>query len=140
MAAKKQETADTVEISKFFSRDNEERGKWYEPTIRGSKVGFEFRVYGPNSNAALIADDKYKKESEEIELIEDPTEKNNRYKDALARKVARYISDIRGADGRKITINGKDVTKEDIFEILKEAPTVASDILRFTLRQENFLD
>lgn len=138
--AKKTDSVEIIDIKKFFSKNNEENGKWYEPTVKGMKVGFEFKVYGPNSNASIIADDKFRKEVEQIETIEDETEKQNRYKAAVAKKVTAYVCDIRASNGKEITIDGEDVSKEDIFEIFINSPVIATDILRFAQRQENFLD
>ena len=68
--------AETLNVAKFFSKKNEEDGIWYEPKVRGVGVGFEVKVYGPNSTAAAIAQDKYQKARDEISKIEDLKAKN----------------------------------------------------------------
>lgn len=141
MAVKKTDNEiKVIDVSKFFSLEAEENGKWFQPKVKGKECGIEFKVYGPNSNAQSIADDKFNKEKEEIDLIENASEKEMRYREALAKKLTAYCSDVRAANGEKLVINGKEVTKSDIFEILKNAPVIALELLRYASRQENFLD
>lgn len=137
MATKKD--ISTLDISSFFSRENEEKGVWYEPTVKGQKVGFELRIYGPNSKAVSIADEKFQKERDEANAIEDNSEKAKKMDEILARRFASYISDIRGKDGLKLEMNGKEVTKDDIFTIIYNSPVIALDISRFAMKQDNFL-
>lgn len=130
-----------IDITKFFSRDNEENGKWYQPKVKGKECGIEFKIYGPNSNAQSVADDKFNKEKEEIDMIEDSVEKEERYKEALAKKLAAYCGDIRGANGAKLSLgDDKEVTKKDIYDIFVNSPVIALDVMRYAARQENFLD
>ena len=129
-----------VDVSKFFSIDNEEAGKWFQPKVKGRESGIEFKVCGPNSNIQSIADDKFNKEKEEIDLIENQVEKETRYKEALAKRVAAYCTDIRAANGAKLEIKGHEVSKSDIYEIFKNAPVLTLEVMRFASRQENFLD
>ena len=135
------ETKETeaLDLSSFFSRDNEENGTWYEPSVKGQKVGFEVKVYGPNSKAVSVADEKFQKARDEANAIEDQVEKAKVLDKILAERFSSYIADIRGKNGRKLTINGKEVTKDDIYTIIYNSPTIALDVSRFAMKQDNFL-
>lgn len=132
--------AQTLNVSKFFSKQNEEDGIWYEPKVRGVGVGFEVKVYGPNSTAAAIAQDKYQKARDEIAKVEDLKAKNEATDKMLAEYAAALICDIRGMNGVEL-VNDDDtpVTIKDVKNILYNAPIIASDIARFETNQNNFL-
>lgn len=129
-----------LDISKFFSKQNEEEGVWYEPKVRGVGVGFEVKVYGPNSTAASIASDKYQKARDEIDKIEDVKAKSEATDKALAEYSAALCFDIRGKGKVKlVNKNGTPVTKDDIKDILFQSPVLATDIAKFENKQDNFL-
>lgn len=130
-----------INISQFFSKQNEEEGKWYEPKVRGVGVGFEVKVYGPNSSAASMAQDKYQKARDEINKISDEKAKIEATDKMLAEYAAALICDIRPIGNKKLTMteNGPEVTIKDIKEIMYQAPILASDIARFESNQNNFL-
>ena len=129
-----------INISKFFSKDNEENGMWMEPKVRGVGVGFEVKVYGPNSTAAAVAQDKYQKAKDEVNKIEDIKAKNEATDKMLAEYAAALVCDIRGMNGAKlVNDDGSEVTVKDIRNILYNAPIIASDIARFETNQNNFL-
>ena len=131
---------ETLDISKFFSKEAEEEGKWYEPKVRGVGVGFEVKIYGPNSTHAAIASDAYAKARDEIEKITDPEAKSKATDKALAEYSAAIAFDIRGKDGIKlVNKNGTPVTKNDIKDILFNAPVLATDIAKYANKQDNFL-
>lgn len=132
--------AETLDISKFFSKQNEEDGIWYEPKVRGVGVGFEVKVYGPNSTAAAIAQDKYQKAKDEIAKIEDLKVRNEATDKMLAEYAAALVADIRGLNGVKlVNKDGSEVTIKDMKNFLYQAPVLASDIARFETNQNNFL-
>lgn len=130
-----------INISDFFSKDNEENGIWYEVKVRGVNSGIEFKIYGPNSTAAAVAQDGYNKAKDEINKIEDVTAKSKALDKALAEYAAALCCDIRSKDPEKKLTNkdGSEVTKADIKDILFNAPVLASDIARFETNQNNFL-
>ena len=132
--------AETLNVAKFFSKKNEEDGIWYEPKVRGVGVGFEVKVYGPNSTAAAIAQDKYQKARDEISKIEDLKAKNEATDKMLAEYAAALVCDIRGLNGVElVNDDNTPVTIKDIKNILYNAPILASDIARFETNQNNFL-
>ena len=132
--------SNVINISKFYSKNNEENGMWMEPKVRGVGVGFEVKVYGPNSTTAAIAQDKYQKAKDEINKIEDIKAKNEATDKMLAEYAASLVCDIRGKDGNKlVNDDGSEVTVKDIQTILYNAPIIASDIARFETNQNNFL-
>lgn len=132
---------DVIDISKFYSRGNEENGKWYEPRVRGVKVGFEIKIYGPNSTTASVAHENYKKAKAEIEKITDIKEKAAFADKALTEYAATLCCDIRPVGNNKLVKNDgvTPVTKDDIREILYQAPIIAEDIALFQNNQNNFL-
>ena len=62
--------AKTVDITKYFNRENEENGIWKELVINGEKTGIEACVYGINSNRVYIANEKFKRDEAELEKME----------------------------------------------------------------------
>ena len=139
MATETKNEETTLDISSFFSRDNEENGKWYEPSVKGKPAGFEFKIYGPNSKAVALADEKFQEAREKANAIEDKEEKAKKMDEVLAERFTGYIADVRGKDGRKLVIKGKEVTKDDIYTIILNSPVIALDVSRFAMKQDNFL-
>lgn len=129
-----------LDISKFYSKENEENGKWYEVKVRGVGSNIEVKLYGPNSKAASVAWDKYQKALDEISKIEDVGAKSVAKDEALVEYASALISDIRGKDGLKlINKDGTPVTVKDVKTILYNAPVLASDIAKYQSNQNNFL-
>lgn len=142
MAAKKTTAVnneDTLDLAVFFSRDNENNGVWYEPQIKGIGCGFEFKICGVNSNTATKADEKWNKKKAEVAAIENEEVRNKKEDEIFAERVTGYIVDIRGKDGKKIVIKGKEITKDDIYNIIYNSPALAVEVTRFATKIENFL-
>lgn len=137
--AKNSQKETAIEVSNFFSRKNEEEGKWFEPLVGDVKCGIEFKVYGPNSDANSLAEDIFEKERELADTIEDYTERHAAVKAALLKRTSAVCADIRGANGKELTIHGRPVTKDDIPEIIFQSPILAVEILKFNGSQSNFL-
>lgn len=132
--------ANVINVGDFFSKDNEENGKWYEAKVRGVGTGIEFKLFGPNSSAAAIAQDKYQKARDEVAKIEDVKAKSEATDKMLAEYAAALVCDIRGKDGQELqNDDGTPVTVKDIYKILYNAPVLASDIAKFETNQNNFL-
>lgn len=130
---------EVLDIADFFSRENEENGIWYEAKHNGIPTGIEVKVYGPNSRAVAIADEKFQKERDAVDSIENPEERAIKFDEIVAKRFAGYISDIRGKNGRKLMLADREITKADIFMIIHNSPVLALDISRFAMNQENFL-
>lgn len=138
--ATKETKENIIDISAFFSKDNEEKGVWYEPTVDGRKVGFELRIYGANSNKADVLNDVWAKTKTELASITDVAVRLKKTDEAFATRVAGYVSDIRGKNGAKLTISGKEIDKADIEQIMANSPALEEEVLRFAARNENFLE
>lgn len=136
---KKTNSMDTIDLADFFSRDNENNGVWMEPSIKGVPCGFEFKVCGVNSNIASKVDETWRKAQEEVSLIKDENERSEREDEIFANRIAGYVVDIRGKDGKKLVANGKEVTKDDIPAIIYNSPALAVEVSKFAARLENFL-
>lgn len=131
---------ETFDLSKFFSKDNEEKGKWFNLEIDGKSSGIKAKLYGPNSSAVTIADDEFKKQREEIELIKDVEEKEEAMQKALAKRIAGYTIDLASISGKELTVRGKPFTKDDIYTFYLNSPVLALEALRKASNQVNFLD
>lgn len=139
ISKKNEKDENILDLADFFSRDNENSGVWFEPEIKGIKCGFEFLVCGVNSNTASKADDKWNKRKSELESIQDSEKKAAMEDEIFAERIAGYILDIRGKDGKKLVANGKDVTKDDIPDIIYNSPALAIEVSKFAATLENFL-
>lgn len=129
-----------INVCDFFSKDNEENGKWYEAKVRGVGTGIEFKIYGPNSSAVSVAQERYQKARDEINKMEDVKAKSEATDKMLAEYAAALVCDIRGKDGQKlVNKDGSEVTVKDVKTILYNAPVIASDIAKFETNQNNFL-
>ena len=129
-----------INVGDFYSKDNEENGMWYEAKVRGVGTGIEFKLFGPNSSASAVAQDKYQKARDEIAKIEDVKAKNEATDKMLAEYAAALVCDIRGKDGQELqNEDGTPVTVKDVYTILFNAPVLASDIAKFETNQNNFL-
>jgi hypothetical protein len=130
----------SVCVADFFSKENEDNGIWYEVKVRGVGTGIELKVYGPNSNHASVAQDKYRKAREEVDKIDDVSARSEATDKILAEFASALIADIRGKDGVKlVNKDGSDTTVKDIKDIMLNAPIIASDVVKFQQNQNNFL-
>ncbi|MBQ0112966.1 MAG: hypothetical protein KBT03_07540 [Bacteroidales bacterium] len=127
------EINDVIDIESFFSRDNEENGIWREVKY----TGIEFKCHGPNSSKAAEADEYFR--NEKAKLDENASD-NKKLDELYIKRLAMLVSDVRGKNGKKLTLKGKDVTKNDIYTILFKSPVIATDLIGFVSRQENFLE
>lgn len=141
MAEKKKAEMEIIKIENFFTRDNEEKGVWFEAVVNGQKTGIEGLVLGANSSTAIIATNQWNKEIEEQKLIEDDIEKNAQYEMSCAKRVAAIVSKLRGKDGKELSFKGKtSLDKSDIEEIMLNSPAMAASFLNFSNRNANFLE
>ena len=140
MAVKKTDNEiETFDVQKFFSRKNEREGVWFEPEVMGSPCGIKFLMLGLDSDEAVKASEIFRKESEEADLIEDAIEKKNRYEEILAKRIAAVTIDIKSANDKKLTIGGKALTKDDIYDVIYNSPVIAVKLMDFHRGQESFL-
>lgn len=134
------ETKNTVNISQFFSRKNEEEGIWYEPVIFDIRTGIEFCLYGRNSNKAIKANEEYQKQLASLAAMEDGDEKNDKLDEIIAELVSKFVKDFRGVDGKTVVNeDGSELKMSDIPSFMFNSPIIAKDILDFVRDQENFL-
>lgn len=141
MAEKKKAEMETIKIENFFTRDNEEKGVWFEAVVNGQPTGIEGLVLGANSSTAIIATNQWNKEIEEQKLIEDDIERNAQYEMSCAKRVAAIVSKLRGKDGKELSFKGKtSLDKSDIEEIMLNSPAMAASFLNFSNRNANFLE
>jgi hypothetical protein len=141
MAEKKKAEMETIKIENFFTRDNEEKGVWFEAIVNGQPTGIEGLVLGANSSTAIIATNQWNKEIEEQKLIEDDVERNVQYEMSCAKRVAAIVSKLRGKGGKELSFKGKTtLDKSDIELIMLNSPAMAASFLNFSNRNANFLE
>lgn len=130
-----------IDISRFFTRQNEEEGIEREIYIGGMPTGIVATIYGVNSNAVSIANEQYHKEMAELSTISDPKKKNEKSDLAFAKRVAGFCKKLAGKDGKPLTLkDGSAVTEKDYPMIMQEAPLIAKEILEYATSTEDFLD
>lgn len=131
----------TLDISKFFTKQNEEEGTWVEPIIFGELVGLEFKVLGSNSTKLAMVIDDFKKKSSENESIKDVEERAKRNQELYAESAAKRVVGIRAARNLNVTVEGKPVEYSDslIKHIFEEAPEIAGFIIRYSVDTSNFM-
>lgn len=129
-----------IDIADFFTTSREKEGVWYEPKIEDVGIGIEFKILGYSSDQNVISAEVYRKEHEEAEKETDPVKKNNMERDAVCKRIASLVTDIRGKDGNEIRIGGKPLSysEEVVREILYENIDIRTDLFKATLETPNF--
>lgn len=128
------------DLDKFFTRDNEEKGQFYEPSFLGAKSGLKFLIYGPNSSKSIVANAAFYKEMDEIAIIDDEEERAAKISEAQTRKLCKTIGKVEHSDGTPLTISGKLFEKEDLYNFLIQAPIIQESLFNYQAKAENFLD
>lgn len=135
MAAKK------IDITKYFSRNNEENGIWKELELNGTMSGIEACIYGVNSNSVNMANEVYKKEMSEINQIKDTKLKNEKTEVAFAKRMAGFVKDFRNKEtGESLGDNGKPMTEQEIINVMFNSPIIARAVLEIASVTELFLE
>lgn len=139
MPAKKEEKK-VVDIADFFTTSREKEGVWYEPKVDDVGIGIEFKILGYSSDQNVISAEVYRKEHEAAEAETDPVKKNNMERDAVCKRIASLITDLRGKNGNEIKIGGKPLTysEDAVRQILYENIDIRTDLFRATLDTPNF--
>ena len=129
-----------VDIADFFTTSREKEGIWYEPHVDDVGIGIEFKILGYSSDQNVISAEVYRKEHEAAEAETDPVKKNNMERDAVCKRIASLVTDIRGKNGNEIRIGGKPlVYSEDVVrQILYENIDIRTDLFKATLDTPNF--
>ena len=132
---------DVINLEDFFTKDNSEKGVWFEPNING-KIGIEFLVIGAESDEAaqLFAD--YDKDMGRIEEIKDAKQKNEETRKAIAGVASKIVKGIRSASGKPIMIGGKELKYDaaTTFTIMYNSPSIANKLIRFSRNDTNFME
>lgn len=130
-----------INISNFFTRQNEEDGIERKLYVDGEFTGLIAVVYGANSNAVSIANETYRREIAEINTIKDPMTKAEKSDVAFSKRMAGFVKNIYAEDGSEIVKeDGTPITKDDYAMIMKESPLIARAVLEIASDTENFLD
>lgn len=131
----------TLDISRFFTRKNEEEGSWVEPVVFGELVGLEFQVLGANSTKLALVTEDFKKKSAEIEKLKDVEERAKRNQALYAESAAKRVIGVRAARGLNITVEGEPIEYSEalIKHIFEESPEIANFIIRYSVDTSNFM-
>lgn len=135
----KTESKKKVDLTTFFSRKNEENGVWFRPNTT-PYCPFQLLVVGPTSSVAWVVNDQYTKELHEAQDIKDIKVKAEKIIELTARKYAGLCIDIKVDDDVDLTIGGKTVSKESIYEIMYNSPDIQDEVYRFYNGNESFLE
>lgn len=130
----------TINISNFFTRQNEENGVEKKIFINGEFTGIIAEIYGANSNVVSVANEQYRKEIAEINAIKDPMIKAEKNDIAFAKRMAGFVKSLKVEGGELVNDDGSVVTKDDFPTIMKESPLLARAILEIASDTESFLD
>lgn len=128
-----------IDVSKFYSLNNEENGVWFEAEIGRRGTGIEFLVYGPNSKKAWVASNHYAKALEELEDL-DEEERRNKGNEYLVDAVVEIVKDVRGKNGKKLMAGDKELTVADVKDMFINSPMLALAVWDFHKRSEGFLE
>ena len=130
-----------VDLEDFFTIDNEQAGKWFEPKINGIPCGFEFLVTGKDTDENVIASERYDKALAEVEDIKDSFERTKKKKELDANRVADFVNGIRAAGGKELHFGGKplEYSKPFIQQLLLKSPLIKEEIVRFAIDTANFI-
>lgn len=132
--------AKTVDITKYFTRDNEENGIWKELILNGEKSGIEACIYGVNSNSVTLANENYRKEMAEVSNIKDVDLRNEKTEAAFAKRMTGFVKDFRNKEtGESLGKTGKPMTYDEIFNVMFNSPIIARAVLEISTETELFL-
>lgn len=131
-----------VHIEDFFTRDNEEKGKWFEPKIDGVSCGFEFLVTGATTNEAMADDEHFESLYAKADEIKDPVERFEQKMKVDAERCARLVKGIRPAKDCEIDFDGKDIeyTQELIETIFYKSPLIKKAVTNYASKTANFIN
>lgn len=129
------------DISKFYTKDNGEKGVPFEPVIDGEKVGIAFNVISYHSVKAARAVEDFGKEIDELKKITDPEEKKRREFDANAALATALVTGFSEGSRGPVCINGKalEYSDEACYAIMLNAVPIANAIIDFSIKNKNFL-
>lgn len=143
MATEKTEALEekVIDISDFFTTDNEDKGMWFEPVIDGSKTGIEFQVIGANSDKNAVSAERYNKKLAEINAIKDPAEASAKRKELEADRIADLVVGVRSKPGTTVVVNKKplEYSREVIVLLMRKSPMMAQAIFNFAYKTSNFM-
>lgn len=121
-----------ADVSKFYTTKNESEGVWYELKFSGMNTGIEVKLYGILSDAAVLADEAYDKEIDEAEKESDVIKRAHLRREALIKRNAAMISDIRGKDGTPLEMDGKplEYSRQAVEELLRNSRELMADLMK----------
>lgn len=132
-----------VDVAGFFTKENSEKGMWFEPEISGVKIGLKFLVIGAESDEAAEYLAEYDKGIEKINTIEDARQKNEKTREAMATVTSKLVKDIAPGDAvDEIMINGKPLAYSPavVYTIMYNSVSIADKIIRFSRKDTGFME
>lgn len=131
-----------IEITKFFNVTREKEGVWYEPKINGIPLGLELKVLGPSAEAVRKASVEYDTAHEKADELfkKEPGKALDMEQEALAKRAAACVVDIRGKGGNTITVEGKplEFSKEFAERLFFENGDITGDVLAASINSGLF--
>lgn len=131
-----------VNLEDFFTSENEENGKWFEPSIEGKPCGFEFLVTGAGTDDNAFKAEQYDSELKKAEAIRNPVERSKITKELNAKRIADFVIGFRFAKGCEVYVDGKPVeySKPMIEKLFLKAPMIANEVYKFAFKTANFMN
>lgn len=133
----------TINISDYFCTTREKEGVWYEAKLgNGTNTGIEFKILGPSSDENAIAAEAYSKQHDEIEKEKDPKIAAKMQREAVCKRIAAVITDIRGKDGMQlVNDDGTEIkySYDVVYKILDENIEIRTDLLNALFETSTFM-
>lgn len=129
------------DISRFYTRDNGERGIPFEPVVNGEKVGITFNVLSYHSVKAAKAVERFNKEADELKKVDDVEERKRREFEANASLAAGLVAGFSEGSRGKVVVDGKplEYSEEMCYAIMLNAVPIANAVIEFALKTRNFM-
>lgn len=134
-------TKKTINLEDFFTEDNEEKGVWFEPKIKGIPCGIEFLVTGTGTDENIANSERYEKALSELEDEKDLVEKAKKLKLLDANRIAEFVKGIRPSEGNTIQYGGKplEYSVPLIQQLILKSPLIKIEIIKFAKDTANFI-
>lgn len=129
------------DISKFYTRDNFEKGVPYEPVIDGEAVGITFHIINYNSVKAAKAVEVFGKVLDDLKKIKDPEEKKQKEIEANADLASALVVGWEEGSQGPVVIDGQplEYTEAMCYALMLNSLPIANAIIEFAVKTKNFL-
>lgn len=134
---KEEKKKNVINLEDFFSTTKESEGIWIDPL----GMGVEFKILGASSDVNAISAEEYSKAEDEANKVDDIVRQRNLKRDAICKRIASMVIDIRAKDGNEIMFGGEPVkfSKELITKFCYENVELRTALLNAIFDSTNFM-